>query len=57
MDFQQSPAKIYSKNKDLHDDGLLDPNSDACIDELSWESFTNSILQTYDTRFGSSIDS
>lgn len=57
VDFQQSPAKIYSKNKDLHDDGLLDPNSDACIDELSWESFTNSILQTYDTRFGSSIDS
>ncbi len=53
VDFQQAPAKIYHNNRDLYDDELLDRESDACIDELSWESFTNSILETYNARFGS----
>lgn len=56
VDFQQTPAKIYNSNKDLHDDGLLDSKSDAYIDDLSWENFTDNILTTYNTRFGSSID-
>jgi len=51
VDFEKSPAKIYSSNKELIKDGLLDKNSDASIDELSWETFTKSILETYSTRF------
>ncbi|MCB9197414.1 MAG: restriction endonuclease [Flavobacteriales bacterium] len=53
VDFEQSPAKIYSTNQDLINDGLLDESSTASIDELSWETFTNNILSNYETRFGS----
>jgi hypothetical protein len=52
VDFEQTPAKIYSHNQELYDDGLLDSNSDAVIDQLSWVNFTTSILSTYKTRFG-----
>jgi len=51
VDFEQTPAKIYSKNHDLINDGLLDESSNASIDELSWESFTDSILSSYNDRF------
>lgn len=53
VDFEQSPAKIYSTNQDLINDGLLDESSTASIDELSWETFTDNILSNYETRFGS----
>lgn len=53
VDFQQTPAKIYSSNEDLIADGLLDENSDTSIEELSWETFTDNILSAYETRFGS----
>lgn len=53
VDFEQKPAKIYSTNQDLINDGLLDESSTASIDELSWETFTNNILSNYGTRFGS----
>lgn len=53
VDFEQSPAKIYSTNQDLINDGLLDESSTASIDELSWETFTDNILTNYETRFGS----
>jgi phosphorylcholine metabolism protein LicD len=52
VDFQQTPAKIYSTNQELYDDGLLDEASDASIEELSWETFTDNILASYKTRFG-----
>ena len=52
VDFQQTPAKIYSTNQELHNDGLLDENSDASIEELSWDTFTDKILSCYDVRFG-----
>jgi len=52
VDFQQTPAKIYSTNQELYDDGLLDEESDASIDELSWNTFTDNILGNYETRFG-----
>ena len=55
VDFEQTPAKIYGHNSELYDDGLLDSKSDAVIDELSWDTFTKSILSTYDTRFASGI--
>jgi hypothetical protein len=53
VDFQKTPAKIYSKNRELYDDGLLDENSDASIEELSWYTFTDAILENYEIRFGS----
>jgi len=53
VDFAQSPAKIYGSNEELINDGLLDENSAASIKELSWETFTDSILSSYETRFGS----
>lgn len=53
VDFEQSPAKIYSTTQDLINDGLLDESSTASIDELSWETFTDNILTNYETRFGS----
>jgi len=51
VDFAQIPAKIYSSNQELINDGLLDENSAASIDELSWETFTDSILNSYNNRF------
>lgn len=51
VDFEQSPAKIYVHNQELYDDGLLGSSSDAVIDELSWETFTQSLLSTYYERF------
>ena len=53
VDFAQIPAKIYSSNKELINDGLLDADSKASIDELSWGTFTDNILSNYETRFGS----
>jgi hypothetical protein len=53
VDFSQTPAKIYSSNAELINDGLLDANSTASIDELSWGTFTDNILSNYDSRFGS----
>ncbi|GAB5418244.1 MAG: hypothetical protein Crog4KO_16510 [Crocinitomicaceae bacterium] len=53
VDFAQTPAKIYSSNEELIRDGLLDANSTASIDELSWKTFTDAILSNYETRFGS----
>ena len=52
VDFEQSPAKIYSSNEELISDGLMPANSQANIVELNWESFTPSILKTYESRFG-----
>jgi hypothetical protein len=56
VDFEKNPAKIYSHNDELYKDGLLNRTSDALIDELSWETFTISILKTYESRFGKSIE-
>lgn len=51
VDFAQTPAKIYSTNQELINDGLLDENSTASLDELSWGTFTESILNSYNERF------
>jgi len=51
VDFEQTPSKIYNSNQELINDGLLDANSDASIDELSWETFTDNILENYNIRF------
>jgi hypothetical protein len=52
VDFEQSPAKIYSTNNDLYNSGLLPPASNANIEALSWEMFTASLLNNYNERFG-----
>lgn len=51
VDFGQTPAKIYNRNEDLVADGLMPANSKANIVELNWETFTPSILSTYNMRF------
>ena len=53
VDFSQTPAKIYSSNAELIADGLLYAESQANIAELTWDSFTPSILKIYESRFGS----
>lgn len=52
VDFEQSPIKIYNTNKALYTDGLLDESSDANIETLAWTSFTQTILNIYEARFG-----
>lgn len=52
VDFSQSPSKIYNTNEELISDGLMSAKSQANIGELTWSSFTPSILKTYETRFG-----
>jgi len=51
VDFQQTPAKIYSTNAELIADGLLSPDSNANIEHLSWNNFTSNILKHYNMRF------
>ena len=51
VDFEQTPAKIYSSNQELINDGLIDVNSNVSIDELSWDTFTDNILANYNNRF------
>ncbi len=53
VDFSQNPVKIYHHDKELIDAGLLSSESSASIENLNWESFTPSILKTYETRFES----
>jgi len=53
VDFSQDPVKIYHHDKELIEAGLLSKESSASIENLNWESFTPSILKTYETRFGS----
>jgi hypothetical protein len=51
VDFEKTPVKIYGHNQELYDDGLLSSSSDAVIDELCWDTFTKSILNTHSLRF------
>lgn len=52
VDFSQTPAKIYNTNDELISDGLMPADSQANIGELTWDSFTPSILKKYESRFG-----
>ena len=52
VDFNQNPVKIYNHDKELIEAGLLTAESSASIENLNWQSFTTSIIETYDTRFG-----
>lgn len=52
VDFSKTPAKIYSSNAELISDGLMPASSQANIGELTWDSFTPSLLRTYESRFG-----
>jgi hypothetical protein len=52
VDFSQTPAKIYNINTELIADSLMPADSQANIGELTWDSFTPSILKTYESRFG-----
>jgi len=52
VDFSQTPANIYNTNAELIADGLIPADAQANIEELTWDSFTPSILETYESRFG-----
>jgi len=55
VDFSKTPAKIYNTNAELIADGLLSADSQANIGELTWDSFTPSILNIYNSRFGNNL--
>lgn len=52
VDFSQEDPKIYNSDDELKEDGLLPDDTDASISELTWETFTSSLLKEYQTRFG-----
>lgn len=52
VDFSTDVPKIYSSDEELKEAGLLSEDSDASISELTWETFTTSLLEIYQTRFG-----
>lgn len=52
VDFSADPPKIYSSDDELREAGLLPLDSDASISELTWKTFTSSLLEEYQTRFG-----
>lgn len=52
VDFNQNPVKIYHDDEELIEANLLSENSNTSIENLNWETFTSSLLDTYTTRFG-----
>jgi hypothetical protein len=52
VDFSQNPVKIYNSAEELKTDGLLPQNSDASLENMTFENFIPDLLQVYDRRFG-----
>lgn len=52
VDFSQPIPKIYNTDDELKEAGLLPDNSDASISDLTWKTFTSTLLKVYQTRFG-----
>lgn len=53
VDFSSDIPKIYNSDDELKEAGLLSEDTDASISELTWDTFTTSLLNEYQTRFGS----
>jgi len=51
-DFSQSPIKIYNNSKDLKADRLLRMESNASLENMSFENFISDLISIYDRRFG-----
>jgi hypothetical protein len=54
-DFSQNPVKIYSTTQQLLNDNLLPANSTASIDNLQFDGFIRTLLDSYEQRFGINI--
>lgn len=54
-DFSQSPVKIYNSVEELEKDNLLPKNTLASMDSLSYDGFIETLLSTYEKRFGTGI--
>lgn len=54
-DFAQNPVKVYSTTQQLIQDNLLPPNSTASMDNLQFDGFTRTLLDSYEQRFGLNI--
>lgn len=54
-DFSQHPVKIYSTTQQLILDNLLPPNSTANMDNLQFDGFARTLLDSYEQRFGLNI--
>jgi hypothetical protein len=54
-DFSQNPVKIYSTTQQLIQDNLLPLNSTASMDNLQFDGFARTLLDSYEQRFGLSI--
>lgn len=52
VDFQQQIPKIYNTTAELIADGLLPQNTPFTIDNMNFPTFIDSLLSTYQTRFG-----
>ena len=55
VDFSKSPIKIYNNTAELIEDDLLPENSDASMEDLSFNGFTERLIQVYERRFGTEI--
>ena len=53
VDFSKTPIKIYDTQESLIEDGLIPKEAKVDINSLTWNSFIPSLLNTYNTRFGS----
>ncbi len=51
VDFDRQTPKIYNTTQELIQDGLLRADSPANIDHLSYSTFTQDLLDIYQTRF------
>lgn len=52
VDFSTDIPKIYNSDENLKEAGLLAEDSEVSISELTWETFTSSLIETYQARFG-----
>lgn len=52
VDFNRKTPKIYNNDGALISDGLLPANTNASINNMNFNSFTQSLLETYIERFG-----
>jgi len=52
VDFSIEIPKIYTTNDELFKDGLLNPRSEATIDNLTFDTLVPNLLNRYQERFG-----
>jgi len=51
-DFSQSPVKVYNSAEELKADGLLPRNSNASLENMTYDNFVTDLITIYERRFG-----